>query len=195
MKLLLATGNTHKVRELRTFLKNLNFDVYTFHDFPEYQAPPEDGLTFEENAIKKATDAAQKLNMHAIADDSGLVVPALKGAPGVFSARYAGPNACDKDNRKKLLAEMANLSGMARSAYFECAIAFASPEKLIKCVKGTAEGMVAEEERGGSGFGYDPLFIKHDYNKTFAEMPEETKNKISHRGKALQKLLLVLGAL
>ena len=190
MKIVLATTNTHKVRELKELLRHLNFDIYTLLDFPDYKQPAENGKSFEENASLKAVHAAKSLNAHTIADDSGLIVPALNGEPGIFSARYASPNASDRENRKKLLEKMQKVHN--RAAYFECSIAFAAPEGLIRCVKGTAEGFIAEQERGGHGFGYDPLFVKHDYNQTFAELPEATKNKISHRAKALQKLLLLL---
>ena len=190
MKLILATQNAHKVRELKALLRHLDFDLYTLMDFPNYEPLQEDGSSFEEIATKKAIHAAKELGGYAIADDSGLVVPAIGGEPGIFSARFAGAHASDKDNRKKLLEKMRHVHN--RSAYFECAIALASPEGLIKCVKGTAEGEILESERGGHGFGYDPLFMKHDYNQTFAELPEATKNKISHRAKALQKLLIVL---
>ena len=195
-ELVLATTNLHKVRELRAFLKPLHrFEVYSLADFPHYSPPEESGQTFEENAVLKATHAAHSLNRWTLADDSGLVVPALKGAPGVYSARYAGEGASDKDNRKKLLDEMAPLEDFARSAYFECVIALASPEGVKKCVHGTCEGMIAQQEKGGNGFGYDPLFIKEGYHLTFGQLDEQIKNQISHRAKALAKMLLVLESL
>jgi XTP/dITP diphosphohydrolase len=193
MKLLIATTNAHKVREVRAFLRPLNvFDIYTLLDFPHYTPPEEVGESFDEVAIVKAVSAAKELNIAAIGDDSGLVVPAIGGHPGIFSARFAGPNATDKDNRHLLLREMQHLEGIGRNAYFECAIAFALPSGLKKCVKATVEGMILTQEKGGHGFGYDPLFVKHDYNQTFAELEESVKNQISHRGKALQKLLIYL---
>jgi XTP/dITP diphosphohydrolase len=143
----------------------------------------------------KATHAAQALKSWVIADDSGLVVPALKGAPGVFSQRYAGESATDKENRKKLLLEMADLEEGQRQAYFECWIALASPEGVKKTTKGISEGRILEKEKGSSGFGYDCVFIKHEYGKTFAELDEETKNRISHRRKALDKMLPFLESL
>jgi XTP/dITP diphosphohydrolase len=127
--------------------------------------------------------------------DSGLVVPALDGAPGIFSARYAGKNGTDHDNRKKLLDAMRHLADEDRQAYFACCIAVASPQEIKKCACGTCEGVLLAEERGGSGFGYDPLFIKHGYSKTFAEIDEAVKNRISHRRKALDKLLPFLDSL
>ncbi len=189
MKLLIATQNLHKVREFKTMLKEFpNFDIYSLRDYPDYTPLPEDGSSFEEIATEKAVDAAKKLDTLAIADDSGLVVPAIDGNPGIFSARYAGEDATDSDNRKKLLGEMAPLKDHQRNAYFECAIAIASPEGLIKCVRGTLEGVILKEERGRNGFGYDSLFVKHDYSKTLAELEEMLKNRISHRRKALDKL-------
>ena len=193
MDIVLATTNLHKLREIRLLLKALKkFDFVSLNDFPGYVPPEETGTTFEENAILKGSHAASKLNRFVISDDSGLVVPALKGEPGVYSARYAGPNATDKDNRKKLLSAMQNLSGIERSAYFECVIVFAGPENFKKVFRGTSEGLIATEERGKNGFGYDPLFIKHDYSQTFAELSESIKNRISHRSKAIEKLILFL---
>ena len=196
MDLIIATQNGHKIREIRAFLKPLTqFDVYSLADFPDYVPPAETGETFEENARIKAEDAAQKLQKLTIADDSGLVVPALGGSPGVYSARYGGEGASDKDNRKKLLEEMSELDEERRDAYFECCIVLASPEGVKKVARGVCEGTIIEEERGGNGFGYDPLFIKHDYNQTFAELGEGVKNQVSHRAKALEKLLITLETL
>lgn len=149
-------------------------------------------MTFEENAILKATHAASALNRWVIADDSGLVVPALGGAPGIYSRRYAGENATDKENRQKLLLAMRDLNDTSRQAYFECWIALASPEGIKKTSKGVSEGTIIEKERGSFGFGYDSIFVKHEYGKTFAELEDDTKNRISHRRKALDKILPVL---
>ncbi|MDN3507264.1 MAG: RdgB/HAM1 family non-canonical purine NTP pyrophosphatase [Simkaniaceae bacterium] len=195
MKLVIASKNMHKVREIRailrqTFKDSSKWDVYSLMDFPHYVPPAETGETFEENAILKATHAAKTLQAYALADDSGLVVPALKGKPGVLSARFAGENATDKDNRKKLLKDMQELKESDRDAYFECSMAIATPNGLDKSVSARCEGMIVEEERGGQGFGYDSIFKKHDYSKVFAELEEEVKNRISHRRKALDKILL-----
>jgi XTP/dITP diphosphohydrolase len=188
--LVIASTNMHKVREFRTMLKSYpRFDILSLADFPDYTPPEETGKTFEENATLKAVHAAQTLRRFVLADDSGLVVPALNGAPGIFSARYAGNDATDLENRKKLLEEMHHLMDEDRQAFFECSIALASPEGLKKCTKGTCEGLLLSKDRGGSGFGYDPLFIKHGYNKTFAEIGESIKNRISHRRKAFDKLI------
>lgn len=191
--LIIASTNIHKIREFRSILKHLsNVDVLSLLDFSSYTPPEETGKTFEENAILKATDAASKLQALVLADDSGLVVPALQGAPGVFSARYAGNDATDFDNRKKLLLEMQALDGDRRDAYFSCVLALASPSGLLKVTQGSCEGTIALQEKGGSGFGYDPLFIKHGYSKTFAELEEGIKNRVSHRRKALDKMILYL---
>lgn len=193
IEIIIASNNIHKIREFRAMLKPLSqLDVLSLRDFPSYSPLEEKGATFEENAVEKAVHAAKELNRWVIADDSGLVVPALKGAPGVFSARFAGNQATDLENRKKLLDAMHHLIDEDRNAYYECAIALASPTGLKKCVTGTSEGVLLPKEKGSSGFGYDSLFIKHGYNKTFAEMDESTKNRISHRRKAFDKLLLSL---
>jgi XTP/dITP diphosphohydrolase len=196
MELVIASRNIHKIREFRSILKKISaFDLLSLNDFPQYVPVPETGNTFEENAILKAKHAAQNLQRWVIADDSGLVVPALKGAPGVYSRHYAGENATDKENRQKLLAEMLQIQEPYRQGYYECWIALASPEGLKKTAKGVSEGMITEQERGSLGFGYDAIFIKHEYGKTFAELEEEIKNRISHRRKALDKILPVLEAI
>jgi XTP/dITP diphosphohydrolase len=196
MDLIIATSNPHKFREMRALLQPLKqFDLYSLLDFPHYTQPIEGETSFEENAILKAVHAAAALNRWALADDSGLVVPALKGAPGVISAYYAGPKASDKENRQKLLKEMASLKGIERAAYFECTIAIAAPDGLRKVVSAKCEGVIITEERGRYGFGYDPLFVKYDYRLTFAELTEEVKNQISHRAKAMKKLKAYLESL
>jgi len=189
MELVIASGNLHKIREFRDMLKSIApIDVLSLLNFPGYEAPPEDGSSFQENAKIKAEHAAKTLQKWVLADDSGLVVPALNGLPGVHSKRYAGSDATDAENRLKLLKEMANLSGMHRTAYFECHLVLAGPEGIKKSVSGTCEGTILDEERGRNGFGYDPLFVKSEYDKTFAELDEATKNRISHRRKAFEKI-------
>jgi len=195
-ELVIASTNIHKIREFRAMLKSFpRFDLLSLCDFPQYVPPEETGQTFEENAVLKAVHASKTLHRWVIADDSGLVVPALNGAPGIYSARYAGNNATDLDHRKKLLEQMRHLLEEDRNAYYECCIAVASPTGMKKCTRGTCEGTLLSQERGGSGFGYDPLFVKHGYNKSFAELEESTKNRISHRRKALDKILLSIGSL
>ncbi len=193
IELIIASTNVHKIREFKAMLKsNHRFDLRSLRDFPDYIPPPEIGATFEENAVLKATYASMALNRWVIADDSGLVVPSLGGIPGVYSARFAGNDATDVDNRKMLLQKMEHLLEEDRHAYYECCIVLASPSGVKKCVRGICEGTLLTAEKGGGGFGYDPLFIKHGYNKTFAELEEATKNRISHRRKALDKLILSL---
>ena len=194
--LVLASTNIHKIREFRTMLKAYSsLDLLSLADFPEYIPPEETAKSFEEIAMKKAVHAAKALGHWVLADDSGLIVPALNGAPGILSARYAGNDATDLDNRKKLLSEMGHLMEEDRHAFYECWIAVASPAGLKKITRGTCEGTLLISERGGSGFGYDPLFVKHGYHKSFAELGESVKNRISHRRKALDKLASTLEAL
>jgi len=196
MELIIASHNLHKIRELREMLKGIkSLDVLTLIDFPDYKLPEETGTTFKENAVLKAEHAAAKLGKWVLADDSGLVVPALGGKPGVFSKRFSGDDVTDAENRLKLLKEMKNLDDLDRSAYFECSLALAGPKGLNKEATGTVEGMIATNEKGRHGFGYDTLFIKNDYDKTFAEIEEATKNKISHRRKAFEKLSTTLETL
>jgi len=196
LQLVIASKNVHKIREFKEILsKQSPIDILSLMDFPDYVPPEETGQTFRENAIIKAEHAAKILNHWVVSDDSGLVVPALNGSPGVYSARFAGEQSTDKDNRKKLLQNMQEFDDEKRQAYYQCVIALASPDSLIKCFEGTCEGTISREEKGGGGFGYDPLFIKHSYNKTFAELEHSIKNRVSHRRKALDKLMLHLETL
>lgn len=196
MQLLIASRNVHKIREMRAILKKKGgLDIVSLLQYPDYIPPAETGKTFEENAILKAMHAAKALKMLTLADDSGLVVPGLNGEPGVFSARYAKEGATDKENRNKLLEELKKRKVLDRQAYFACVLALADEKGLKKCTTGTCEGVIVEEERGCNGFGYDPLFLKNDYGKTFGELEENIKNNISHRRKALDKMLLVLETL
>lgn len=196
MEIVIASTNVHKIREFRSLLKTFkHFDVLSLLDFPAYSPLEETGETFEEIVSSKAVHAAKALNKWTLSDDSGLIVPALQGAPGIYSARYAGENATDRDNCKKLLSEMRTLQDSGRYAYFECWIAIASPEGLQKVEKGSCEGTILEKERGRNGFGYDTLFRKHEYSKTFAELDEAIKNRISHRRKAFDKISLFLESL
>lgn len=194
MDLVLATTNMHKIREYRDLLKSFpHLELLSLVQFSHYQQPVEDGTTFAENAELKAVDAAKKLNKWVLADDSGLVVPALNGFPGVISALYAGLGATDAENRKKLLNEMSHLKNQdERSAYFECCIVIANPEGVKKIVTGRCEGHILTEPQGRNGFGYDCLFVKNEYEKTFAELDEATKNRISHRSKAFERIKVYL---
>ena len=196
MELVIASRNVHKIRELRSMLKEYaQLDVLSLLDFPNYKAPEENGLSFEEIVAQKAVHAAKELNRWALADDTGLVVPALQGAPGIHSARYAGEHASDAENRHKLLQQMKDILDPQRQGYFECWIAIASPQGVKKCVRGLCEGTILTKERGNRGFGYDPIFVKYEYGKSFAEIEEALKNRISHRRKALDKLHVFLSSL
>lgn len=196
MKFVLATTNLHKILELRSMLKpTIKVDILSLRDFPHYVPPEETGSSFEENACLKALHAASTLDVIALADDSGLVVPSLGGEPGIYSARYAGEEASDKENRIKLIEKLKTLKESERNGYFECALALATPDKIVKTAIGHSEGRLILDERGRNGFGYDPIFIKNDYSKTFSELDEATKNRVSHRRKALDKLSLSLESL
>jgi XTP/dITP diphosphohydrolase len=190
MQILLATANLHKIREFKDMFKSLtHLELINLHQFGHYVGPEETGQTFKENAILKAEHAAKYFNKLVLADDSGLVVPALGGKPGVRSRRYAGPEATDLENRLKLLEAMDHLSAQERTAYYDCCLALANREGLIKCVESICEGYIAKEPKGRHGFGYDPVFIKNGYEKTFGELDEAIKNRISHRRKAFDRLL------
>ncbi len=196
MELVLASTNLHKIREFKDMFRSLpHIELLSLSQVGACEMPEETGQTFKENAILKAEYTAKQLNQWVLADDSGLVVPALRGEPGVRSSRYAGPQATDADNRKKLLQAMEHLHGPERVAYAECCLALANPAGVVKCVEGICEGYIATEPRGRHGFGYDPLFVKSDYEKTFAEMDESIKNRISHRHKAFERLLNFLETL
>lgn len=193
MDLVIASLNLHKIRELKALLKPLKrFDILSLSQLTDISLPEEEGTSFQENASNKAIFAAKTLDKLVLADDTGLIVPAIQGKPGIFSKRYAGEQATDRENRQKLLQEMGHLQGEARLAFYECCLALASPEGLIKCVTATCEGLILQEERGRQGFGYDPIFIKRDYDKSFGEIAEHTKNRISHRSKAFEKLFVTL---
>lgn len=193
MKILIASTNSHKVREYSSLLQVLpTLSIIDLNHFPEYVPPDETGTSFEENAILKASHAATALNIPTLADDGGLVVPALQGEPGLYSRRYAGPGATDAENVQKLLTKICLLPDTQRSAHFVCALAFAVPTELKKCVIATCEGEVLDKPRGNHGFAYDKIFLKYGYHRTFGELEESIKNKISHRSKAFMMLLPLL---
>ncbi len=189
MDIVLATKNRKKIGEIKKILNAIGADcrVYTFDDFPAYQDVEEDGETFEANAVKKALHVSAHTGMPAIADDSGLEVDALKGAPGVLSARYAGEPANDGSNLVKLLREMKDIPLGKRGARFVCCIAIASRGD-VRTFPGYVKGRIGFEPKGKKGFGYDPVFYPEGYERTFAEMSEDEKNAISHRGMALKEL-------
>ncbi|MBL8259617.1 MAG: RdgB/HAM1 family non-canonical purine NTP pyrophosphatase [Candidatus Competibacteraceae bacterium] len=198
-KWILATGNVGKVRELETALAGLDLEILPQSALAVPEVA-ETGLTFVENALIKARNAARHGGLPALADDSGLVVDALDGAPGIYSARYAGPGADDRANIDKLLAALAGVSAARRTARFVCALALlrhpADPMPLL--CQASWEGVVLAEPRGAGGFGYDPVFFVPDQKRTAAELAPAEKNRLSHRGQALALLrqqLRVDGAL
>lgn len=186
-EIIIATGNRHKVSEIKDILKDLDIKITPMTDFPDYPRIAEDGKTLEENAAKKAREAALFFKKWAIADDTGLEVPYLNGEPGIFSARYAGIGCTYEDNNKKLLSALKDAPQDKRSAVFRCAIAISSPEGETVFAQGRIFGIISEHAAGNKGFGYDPIFFIPQQNKTFAELEEDLKNKISHRALALQK--------
>jgi XTP/dITP diphosphohydrolase len=185
--LVLATRNSGKIAEFRTLFSGFPIEMKSLNDFGPIPDVVEDGKTFEDNAYKKAHFTARVLGFPVLADDSGLVVEALGGQPGVFSARYAGEGAGDEANILKLLQAMEGVSD--RRAAFECVIAIAVPRGPALVYSGRCEGEIARDRRGKNGFGYDPVFFYQPIGKTFAEMSQEEKNRVSHRGKAMAKLL------
>jgi len=185
-RLVLATRNPHKIQEIRAIMGDLGLEILTAVDFPSIPPLHEDGSTLEENALKKAHTVFQTTNLPALADDSGLEVFYLAKRPGVFSARYAGPQATYADNNKKLLNELKGVPPRRRNAQFRCVIAFVT-ENGEQTVEGVTEGKIIETPRGSGGFGYDPIFCPAGYEQTYAEMTPELKNRISHRAKALEK--------
>ena len=189
--LLLATRNRDKVREISRKLNGLAVEVKSLLDFPSIPDIVEDGKTIEENALKKAEAGFNATNLPTIADDTGLEVEALNGRPGIFSSRYAGKNVSYADNRRKLLEDMEEIPQRKRSALFRTVIAFVAQDRR-ETVEGVCGGVILGEERGDGGFGYDPVFYIPQYGLTFAQMPLELKNRISHRGIAMGKIIEVL---
>ncbi|MDP3285234.1 MAG: XTP/dITP diphosphatase, partial [Desulfobacterales bacterium] len=184
--LVIATRNSGKTAEIEDLLKNFPVKIKNLKDFGPISQIEEDGNTFDENAYKKVSFASRALGFPALADDSGLVVEALSGAPGILSARYGGEKATDEERCEKLLCEMKGKSN--RKAAFECVISIAVPTGHALTYEGRCEGLIAEKPSGINGFGYDPVFYYPPFNKTFAEMSMVEKSQVSHRGKALREL-------
>lgn len=187
-ELILATRNEGKVREFREIMKDLPVRILSLKELPDFPEIVEDGKSFEENALKKAEVLARFTKDIAIADDSGLAVDILNGAPGIFSVRYAGVGATDLQNNLKLLDTLKEVSMKDRGAAFKCAIAVVAPDGIEEVVTGECRGRIGFEIKGTAGFGYDPLFIPDGFDKTFAEIGIETKNMISHRYKAIMAI-------
>ena len=188
MQIVLATRNRGKIREIKYILSDLPIEIKSLLDFPNIPEIEEKGNTFEENALIKAKTVAKLTDLPALADDSGLAVDCLNGAPGVYSARYAGEGADDKKNNEKLLRELEGIPLERRGAAFVCVIALCIPKGNCYIEEGKCKGVISLSPRGSYGFGYDPIFFLPDYGKTMAELPLEVKNQISHRYKALKKI-------
>jgi XTP/dITP diphosphohydrolase len=187
MKLILATRNQHKTKEIKKILADSQIEILTLKDFPDVPEVEETGKTLEENAVLKAKSIFNATGIPALADDSGLEVDTLDGAPGVMSARFAGPECSYKDNNLKLLKLMEGIPEEKRGATFRCVVALALSSDDIRVVEGRVRGFITKKEIGGNGFGYDPVFFYPELGKTFAELEPEEKNRISHRGIAFRK--------
>jgi len=191
-QVVVATKNAGKVKEMADALAELGVEVLDLNAFGDLAAPVEDGDTFAANAITKARHYCSLTGKPCLADDSGLEVDALHGEPGVYSARYAGEGATDEANNAKLLAKLASIDEPRRTARFRCVLAFVGPNGTTITTEGTCEGTILRQYRGQGGFGYDPIFYVPELGKTFAELSTEEKNSISHRGRALKKMVELL---
>ena len=187
-ELVVASGNKGKLREIEELLRHSVERLLSPADFAQFQVVVEDGETFAANAVKKARAAAEAISLPVIADDSGLAVDALGGRPGVYSARFAGETADDGANNAKLVRELAGVPREKRTAAFNCVIALCYPDGTCHTFDGELRGVILETARGEGGFGYDPYFLVPEFGKTLAELPMAIKNRISHRGKALNLL-------
>ena len=192
MKLLVATTNAGKMREFYALFADTNFELLSLKNFPDICEVPEDGKTFMENAEAKALGYAKQSNMLTLAEDSGLCCDALEGAPGVYSARFAGEGKSDKDNNEKVLHLLKGIPVNCRGAQYESHIAIAMPGEVVGVVQGKVRGVMVEQPSGDQGFGYDPLFFYPPFQRTFGETPPEEKNKVSHRFYAMEKVKALL---
>jgi XTP/dITP diphosphohydrolase len=192
LELFLATRNEGKIREIRELLKGCNTRIISLRDYPDAPEVVENGQSYRDNALKKARFFARWMGKLTLADDSGLEVDYLKGKPGVFSARYAGEVANDRENIRRVLRELEGISPPKRGAVFRCVMALVAPWGDEEVVEGECRGWIGLEERGEKGFGYDPIFVIPRYGKTVAELTLAEKNRLSHRGKALKKLIKIL---
>ena len=192
MKILVATGNQGKLKEIRSLLEGSPIEIVGLNQLVDPPEVIEDGDTFTANACKKAQEMASFSGYLTLADDSGLVVDALDGAPGVYSARYAGEPGDDAANNIKLLHELQDVADAKRQAAFHCVVALAWPDGRCETYDGQVSGLIMRAKRGDGGFGYDPIFMVPEYGKTMAEISLEIKNRISHRGTALRKVIPLL---
>lgn len=188
MKIIIASHNEHKIKEFISLLEPFGFEVTSLLELNDHQEIIEDGDTFEANALIKAKSIAEKYQAYALADDSGLVVPAIGNEPGIYSARYSGEPKDDHRNNLKLLERMTGLEGDQRKAYFVSHLVVYAPNGAYLSVEGKAEGLILEVLQGDEGFGYDPLFYYPPAKQTFAQMPLDEKNKVSHRRRAIDQL-------
>lgn len=186
--LIVATRNRGKLAEIRKILEGVPCSIYSLDDFSDIPEIQEDGATFEQNAVKKASTIAKITGFPSLADDSGLAVDALGGKPGVFSARYAGDNATDEMNNAKLLEELKGTPSESRGAAFHCVIALCMPDGVCATFSGEMRGSILPAPQGSGGFGYDPLFLVEGEGMSLAELSLDKKNSLSHRGKALALL-------
>ncbi len=194
--IVLASHNRKKAREFAQLLRPHGVELQIAADFPDAPAVAETGTTFAENAALKATETARVLRAWCLADDSGLVVDALGGAPGVYSARFAGPGATDEDNNRKLIDALAGVPAAQRTARFECHLAVADPAGTqVLAVAGSCQGRIVDDHRGAEGFGYDPHFYVPEMDKTFGQLTLEQKGRISHRAQASRELIAQLPTL
>lgn len=187
-QVIIATKNKGKAKDFEAIFNPYGYQVLTLHDVANDMDVEETGTTFEENAVLKAEALAERLKTFVIADDSGLAIDALNGAPGVYSARYAGEEKSDEANMRKVLTELEGVKDEKRTARFCCAIALAGPNMETKTAFGTCEGVIAHEKKGTNGFGYDPIFFVPTLGKMMAELQPSEKAAISHRGNAIKKI-------
>ncbi len=197
MKVVIATRNRGKVQEMNAlferFLSHIkNYKLLDLTEFPDIPKIEETGSTFYENAKIKALEVANHTGLLTIGDDSGLEVDVLDNAPGIYSARFAGKDATDDSNNNLLLEKLKDFPKESRSAHFVCNLAVALPDNLIGVFEGVCHGVIGTEPKGGNGFGYDPLFIRTDLGKSFAELSSDVKNRISHRARAFEKAVVVI---
>jgi XTP/dITP diphosphohydrolase len=194
--LVLGTGNQKKLLELRALLSPLELELPSLSDFPNAIAVDETGQTFAENAALKASKQAKHLKLWVLGEDSGLAVDALRGAPGVFSARYSDPGATDQRNNEKLLAELSGMPDEKRTAHYVCHATLADPTGTLRAdTEGWCQGRIRAEYAGNGGFGYDPLFEIVEYHRTFGELAPEVKAMLSHRARAIRQMIPTLRSL
>jgi XTP/dITP diphosphohydrolase len=188
MKIVFASRNEGKVKEIESMLEGTEIELVSLNSYPDLPEIVEDGSSFLENALKKAKIISALTGETVLADDSGLQVDFLKGEPGIYSSRYAGEGATDKENNAKLLASLKNVPARRRTASFQCVLVLYQKDGSYDSFSGKWSGQIIDEARGSNGFGYDPIFFVPKLNKTAAELPAEVKNKVSHRGQAFAKL-------